>query len=375
MYKKRIVLFICIVMLSCTGNSFADNTSSNKSKLDNVKNTIKSYKDKLSNNKEKEKNITAQMNTLDKKINNNEKEIENLSVKISRTKKNIESAKKELEEATQKVTDQDDVMLKRLRAMYKNGEVGYMQVLLESDGMLDLLSNLDMVKKIFNQDMELLEIMKQRRKEIDDKKKKLEDYKKNLSIMMSNMETKQKQLKIDIGAMLKTKESIKKDSKKFEKQIDELNTYANKIAEEIRRKQSGGKYVGGKLNWPAPGYTRITSPFGYRIHPILKRKKMHTGIDIGISYGKTVVAAGDGKVIMANWYGGYGKAVMIDHGGGIVTLYAHNSKLLVKVGQKVKRGQAITKAGSTGNSTGAHLHFEVRKNGKYTDPMPWLKGR
>ena len=178
MYKKRMVLFICIVMLVFTGNSYADNVSSEKSRLDSVKNTIKSYKDKLSNNKEKEKNITAQMNTLDKKIDNNQKEIENLGVKISQTKKNIESAKKELEEATQKVTDQDDIMLKRLRAMYKNGEVGYMQVLLESDGILDLLSNLDMVKKIFHQDMELLEIMKERRKEIDDKKKKLEAYKK-----------------------------------------------------------------------------------------------------------------------------------------------------------------------------------------------------
>ncbi|MBF8983373.1 peptidoglycan DD-metalloendopeptidase family protein [Lutibacter sp. B2] len=375
MYKKRIVLFICIVMLIFTGNSFADNSSIEKDKLNNVKNTIKDFKDKLSNNKEKEKNVTAQMNTLDAKIDNNQNEIENLNSKISQTKKNIEVAKKELEDATQQVTEQDDIMLKRLRAMYKNGEVGYMQVLLESDSVIDLLSNLDMVKKIFNQDMELLEIMKQRREEIDEKKKKLEAYERNLSIMISNMETKQKQLKIDIGEMIKTKELIKQDSKKFEKQIDELNAYANKLSEEIRRKQSTGKYVGGQLNWPAPGYTRITSPFGYRIHPILKRKKMHTGIDVGVPYGKTIVAAGDGKVIMANWYGGYGKAVMVDHGGGIVTLYAHNSTLLVKVGQNVKRGQAITKSGSTGNSTGPHLHFEVRKNGQYTDPLPWLKGR
>jgi murein DD-endopeptidase MepM/ murein hydrolase activator NlpD len=128
------------------------------------------------------------------------------------------------------------------------------------------------------------------------------------------------------------------------------------------------------MAWPVPGYSRISSYYGMRIHPIFKTKKLHTGIDIPAPTGTAITSAGDGTVIFSDWLGGYGKAVMIDHGGGMVTLYAHNSATNAKVGQTVKRGATIAKAGSTGNSTGPHLHFEVRKNGAYVDPIPWLKG-
>ena len=118
-----------------------------------------------------------------------------------------------------------------------------------------------------------------------------------------------------------------------------------------------------------------SSYYGYRLHPILKVKKFHTGIDIPAPTGTSIVAAGEGTVIYSGTLGGYGKTIMIDHDGGIVTLYGHNSSLLVKEGQDVKRGDIIAKAGSTGMSTGPHCHFEVRKNGVYEDPVPWLKGK
>ena len=147
---------------------------------------------------------------------------------------------------------------------------------------------------------------------------------------------------------------------------------ANALTAEILKLQGKGAYVGGDLAWPAPASTRITSPFGYRTHPILKIKKLHTGIDIGVSSGNNVVSANAGKVIKAAWNNSYGYMVMVDHGGGIVTLYAHNSKLLVKTGDVVTRGQKIALSGSTGMSTGPHLHFEVRVNGEYKDPMNYL---
>ena len=124
------------------------------------------------------------------------------------------------------------------------------------------------------------------------------------------------------------------------------------------------------MSWPVQG--RITSPFGYRIHPILKTKELHTGIDIAATSGTTVVAANGGTVIKSGWNNSYGNLLMIDHGGGIVTLYAHNSSLLVRVGDVVSKGQAVSKVGSTGMSTGPHLHFEVRVNGQYKNPMDWL---
>ena len=129
------------------------------------------------------------------------------------------------------------------------------------------------------------------------------------------------------------------------------------------------------MEWPVSGHTRISSPFGYRIHPIFKVKKLHTGIDIPAPTGTSIGAAAAGTVVYCDWLGGYGKAIMVDHGGGILTLYGHNSALVVSEGDTVSRGQTIAKAGSTGNSTGPHLHFEVRKNGSYVDPMPWLRGK
>ncbi len=126
------------------------------------------------------------------------------------------------------------------------------------------------------------------------------------------------------------------------------------------------------MQWPSKASTRITSPFGMRNHPILKVPKMHTGIDIGASSGTDILAANAGTVITAGWNNSYGYMVMIDHGGGIVTLYAHASKLLVSTGNVVARGQTIAKVGSTGMSTGPHLHFEVRLNGVYKNPLDYV---
>ncbi len=128
------------------------------------------------------------------------------------------------------------------------------------------------------------------------------------------------------------------------------------------------------MAWPVQGYTHVTDPYGYRIHPILKKKKLHTGVDLRAPMGTNIMAGAAGEVIHSGNLGGYGKVIMIDHGGGIVTLYAHNSRLVVNVGDEVRRGDIIAKAGSTGVSTGPHLHFEVRKDGKYQDPLPWIKG-
>ena len=132
------------------------------------------------------------------------------------------------------------------------------------------------------------------------------------------------------------------------------------------------KYIGGVLAWPVPGYTRITSKYGMRTHPITGVYKLHTGVDISAPMGANFIAANDGIVTKAGMNSAYGNMVIIDHGGGISTLYAHGSEILVHVGQTVKKGVAVLKVGSTGYSTGPHAHFEVRINGVVTDPMPYI---
>lgn len=170
-----------------------------------------------------------------------------------------------------------------------------------------------------------------------------------------------------------------KDAQNKNEEIDDLEISSTEVSKAIRKLQSLG-YKGtsnllkgkGVLSYPCL-QGRLTSDYGMRIHPIYKTRKMHTGIDLGGNpTGTPVLASADGIVITAGWLSGYGYTIIIDHGNQISTLYAHNSKLTVKVGQEVKRGQQIAKVGSTGNSTGPHIHFEVRVNGEHTDPKEWL---
>lgn len=151
-----------------------------------------------------------------------------------------------------------------------------------------------------------------------------------------------------------------------------LEADAERLEAELAALQDTGGSNPGVLGWPVSG--RVSSSFGYRIHPIFGTKKLHTGIDIAASYGTAISAAGDGKVILAQSYGGYGNAIVIDHGGGLATLYAHQSRLAVSVGQTVSRGQTIGYVGCTGYCTGTHLHFETREYGLHVDPMKYLNG-
>ena len=210
----------------------------------------------------------------------------------------------------------------------------------------------------------------------DEKKLVLEGQRASVEVTKTKLESRKKQLNQATREKEILMSRLEEDKISLEKQCDELNQFAKDIESKIVKLQVvTGPYSGGKMAWPIPGHNRITSPYGYRIHPILNVKKFHTGIDIPGPTGSQVIAASEGTVVHSGWYGGYGKAVMIDHGGGILTLYAHNSSINVSKGQTVNRGDTIAKVGSTGMSTGPHSHFEVRKNGAYQDPVPWVKGK
>lgn len=369
-YSLTLVL---IFSLSLSSLIFANNVEHDKKELNSITEKLGDVKDLLTQGQKKEKSLSEQINDLDKKIETTENEIKTIQNNIRKTEGEINETIDQLEETQEEIDGKNDILNARLRVMYKNGEVGLMEILLGSADFQELMSNIDMVKRIYQQDVELLKYLKTKYSEIDLQKMNLEGLKSDLTSQRNNEKTKQGELEVSRGKAAELRAAVEKDNKQLEKQIDDLNEYAKELAEKIREAQSNKEYVGGVLSWPAPGYTRITSKFGYRIHPILKVKKFHTGVDIGVPSNSAVVAANSGVVIHSNWLGGYGKVVMIDHGGGIVTLYAHNNTLLVKAGQQVNKGQAITKSGSTGNSTGPHLHFEVRENGEYVDPMKYFK--
>ncbi|SHJ62394.1 murein hydrolase activator EnvC family protein [Paramaledivibacter caminithermalis] len=371
--KTLIFLISSVLMILMALEAFAFDINEDKKKLSNVNDKINKVGQEKKENEKKQKDITEKIKILEGSIIKLESEIEELNKNVVETKNKIELTKKELTKAQENIANKNDILNSRLEVMYKNRDVGYIEVLLDSTSFEDLLTRLDMVKKIFKHDVELLKYLKAQRDLIEKKKVTLENHNSQLIALMNSTKQKKESLKVSRGQMERVKQQLVQNHKALEKEEDKLIDLAKRIEDQIRRKQSSEKYVGGKMAWPAPGFSRITSPFGYRIHPILRVKKLHTGIDIGIPYGKNIVAAQSGKVIHSGWLGGYGKTIMIDHGGGIVTLYAHNSSILVKEGQKVERGQIISKCGSTGMSTGPHLHFEVRKNGEYIDPQQYVK--
>ncbi|KGG80243.1 peptidase M23 [Caloranaerobacter azorensis H53214] len=371
---KRKISFLLIIIL-LINVSFVYGSSEDRKKLQELNKGLEKIREELKQNKNEYSRVSKEIKRLDNQIDKADRELQEVENQLKELNANIEITKNELLQAENNIKAKNDVLNSRLRVIYKNGTVGYLEVLLESKSISDFFSRLDMVKRIIDHDVKMLKYMKEQRDIILTKKKTLENQFNMVKNVKRKMQEKKNQLLVATRAKESMMKELEKNIKELEKQEDEMIEISKKLEEKIRREQIAAKYAGGKMLWPAPGYYRITSYFGYRMHPIFKKRKFHTGIDIAVPLGGRIVAANEGVVQYAGWLGGYGKAVWIDHGGGISTLYAHNSRLLVKKGQNVKKGQVISRAGSTGYSTGPHLHFEVRRNGKVVDPLPWVKGK
>ncbi|MGN1334196.1 MAG: murein hydrolase activator EnvC family protein [Anaerovoracaceae bacterium] len=347
--KKKSLILMLIAILTFTicgaGFAFAATEGELRDELDGVE----TAQDELS----------KKMAQLEKDIKELQKKVDNLNYLINQTAEEISSTEQKIQKKEKEMTEREGTLNERLKVMYKNGSVGFVDILLGSSSISEFVSNVEIIQKIYKNDMDVLDTLKKEHEELTEIKASLEEKKVTLAAQ-----------KTDLAA---EKTSLDAKKKEFEAEEDKLKAEADRLtAEIINLMDKDSPYVGGEFTWPCPASRYISSSFGNRLHPTLNVWKFHTGIDIGCSAGKDIVAAASGKVIMSQWYGGYGNCVMIDHGGGIVTLYGHASKLLVSKGQVVKQGQVIALVGSTGRSTGPHLHFEVRKNGQYIDPMSYF---
>lgn len=376
---KRItsIALILALVLTMTGvtPTFAASKSSTKSKQEKIENQIDKKEEQIDENKKKTNDLKEKISTLESSIKATESDLASLRTEISAMNKKTAAINAKVAKLEKKIDEQQETLDTRLRSMYKNGNLGIIQVLLGSVSIQEFMSNFKLIKELHKSDTTILKELEENHKEVEAKKIELDSLAAKLKSHEASQVKKQQQLKADKVEVAAAKAKIEADTSVLYKEIDKLNAESERLSGEIAGMQdSNAKYTGsGKFQWPFPGYSRVSSEYGYRTHPITGKKKFHSGIDLAGSSGKSIVAAEAGTVISAGWNsGGYGNMVIIDHGSGISTVYAHNSSLTVSKGAKVKRGQTIAKCGSTGFSTGPHLHFEVRVNGSTQNPRSWI---
>ena len=368
---KLILVFFIILSFGTTG--FATSIED----LTQKQNELRNQKDEATQALEGVKtNISETMEDLQElseKIIQHEAEAEKLELEIDELITDIQEKTINLEASQKNYDEQKALLEKRLIVLYEAGETSYLDVLLHSSSLSDFISNYYMMTEMARYDTELLENIEQATNLIEAEKEALETQKSKLVALQE--ENDKKIAMVSNMKVLKTNyiNQLTEEEKALQADIEVFNQEMAQIESDlINLTDSNSAYAGGEMAWPAPGYYTITSPFGYRVHPILGVTRFHSGVDIGVPTGGKVIAANDGIVIKTTYTSSYGNMVMIDHGGGIVTLYAHGSKIIATLGQEVKRGDVIMEAGSTGWSTGPHLHFEVRLDGEYQQPLDYI---
>ena len=381
MKKKILAYVLCFVTVFALGFGLLnpiiasagtkEDYAEAQQKLDEINKTINSLRDQEKKLESKKKNAQSQIDLV-------KKQIDILKNDISRTSKALEEKQLELEQKKIEIEKTERLFKDRLKAMYIMRSGGTMSTILAVDSFSQLLTATDTLQRIAVADTDLLHFLAEQKRIIEQEEAEIQDSLNELVEKQGTMENKQSEL----AGLMKTLDSKLSDTEAEQKAARE--TQRSIYAEYIKAKQameaefgtSVGEYVGGEYIWPVPTNGSISSGFGPRT--LYGQYDYHTGIDINTGsgpyiMGQSIKASNSGTVTKAVYSNvGYGNYVIIDHGGGYQTLYGHCSSLAVSVGQYVTQGQTIAYVGSTGNSTGPHLHFELRVNGSAVDPLPYV---
>jgi len=350
--------------------------------IDQTKVTVNKYKAEEKNALKALQQVENDLEDTRYRISKAEKDLKYLHTRLTAVEKELDAADTALEESKKDYKRTVTNLKQKLVAIYKAGNPKYMEMLFSSTSFAEFVGKADYLRAMVEYDRSTLDVLKEEQEAIADKsetaerkKNELEATKAGISKLMAQLSADEESLTAKYDAREKYLAQIQKEKVKWEKELAEEEKQSRELEAVIRSKQSGrssaesSKFL-GRMVWPVSG--RVSSEFGWRIHPIFKDRRFHSGMDIAVPTGTQVKAAAAGKVLDARYISGYGYTVILDHGNGITTLYGHNSKLDVKAGKAIKQGDTISRAGSTGFSTGPHVHFEVREDGVAKEPRDYL---
>ena len=399
--KRITIIFLCLTfVISCTVPGIPAQAVTSESirekerEIEKAKEQVSGLKsnltdvEKLKKELEQSKSdLTAFVQQLDGQLADIQKKIEQYNTMITEKEKEIEETTQELEAAVAQQEEQYAAMKKRIQFMYERSDSFYMETLFGADSISGIVNRADYIEALSRYDREKLDEYVETRKYVELCKEELEAEKQVLdeakeavrqeeASVNSLIGEKEAQIVSVSGDIANKEAAIKEYEEMIAQENAEIAALEKAVAEERARLEAENAqariYNGGMFAWPCPGYKRISDEYGNRMHPILGVEKFHNGIDLAASTGTPILAAYDGDVVAADYSGSMGNYIMIDHGSGLYTIYMHCSALYVSKGQSVYKGQNIAAVGSTGRSTGPHLHFSVRLNGNYVSPWNYL---
>ena len=389
--KRILSLFIILLMLTPGISIFAQTIQELQQEHQEVRDQIQETQEELEVTQQEINDLEQEIREMDMAIEHAAFHLELTENILDSTLQELAQAETELEEAQQAWDEHFERFQIRLRRMYIQGPVGYLEVILQANSFSDFLTRLDHMNTVARSDRYMSERLQEAEDLVSYKFHQIQEQ----IIRVEELQSAQTVFLIDLEDAQDRHQQfmyeLEQDAYRHEVALMQFQQSSDRLAhlireaqaEEERRQQiarAAAQRVGqvtvqtegGSMTWPLPGHRRLSSGYGYRNHPRSGRREFHTGIDLPAPRGTNIVAAQGGTVILSGWHGGFGTTVIIDHGNGLSTLYAHNSANLVSVGDRVSQGDVIARVGSTGVSTGPHLHFEVRRNGNHVNPGPYL---